>query len=163
MTEKKLSRRDAMKVLGAAIGATALANLPSKWDTPELAQGVLPAHARQSVAGGIAPAPPVVVTSLKCGEDTGFIGPNPRIQNVAAGEIYADILPVAAGVPVSYSYAIVGDATSLLPPSGVWLTDGSGRVNSPAFDVNVGAVPPADMTFTLSSGGFSCTQTLSFV
>ena len=48
MTEKKLSRRDAMKLLGAAIGAAALANLPSKWNTPELAAGVLPAHARQS-------------------------------------------------------------------------------------------------------------------
>ena len=50
MTEKKISRRDAMKILGAAIGAAALANLPSKWDKPELAQGVLPAHAQQSVA-----------------------------------------------------------------------------------------------------------------
>jgi hypothetical protein len=50
MTEKKLSRRDAMKILGAAIGAAALADLPSKWDKPELLSGVLPAHARQSVA-----------------------------------------------------------------------------------------------------------------
>lgn len=50
MTEKKISRRDAMKLLGAAVGAVALANLPSKWNTPELAAGVLPAHARQSGA-----------------------------------------------------------------------------------------------------------------
>ena len=48
MSEKKLSRRDAMKLLGAAVGAAALANLPSKWNTPELAAGVLPAHAQQS-------------------------------------------------------------------------------------------------------------------
>jgi hypothetical protein len=48
MTEKKISRRDAMKLLGAAIGAAALSTLPSKWSTPELAAGVLPAHARQS-------------------------------------------------------------------------------------------------------------------
>jgi hypothetical protein len=48
MTEKKISRRDAMKLLGAAVGAAALSTLPSKWNTPELAAGVLPAHARQS-------------------------------------------------------------------------------------------------------------------
>ena len=47
-TEKKLSRRDAMKVLGAAIGATALAVLPSEWDKPALAASELPKHAQQS-------------------------------------------------------------------------------------------------------------------
>jgi hypothetical protein len=56
MTNKKLSRRDAMKILGAAIGAAALANLPSKWDKPELLSGVLPAHARQSVVTAAQPA-----------------------------------------------------------------------------------------------------------
>ncbi|HSR19794.1 MAG TPA: twin-arginine translocation signal domain-containing protein [Anaerolineales bacterium] len=45
---QRLSRRDALKVLGAAAGATALANLPSKWTTPELTAGVLPAHAQSS-------------------------------------------------------------------------------------------------------------------
>lgn len=49
MTEKKLSRRDALKILGTAVGAAALATLPSKWSKPELLSGVLPAHARQSV------------------------------------------------------------------------------------------------------------------
>ncbi len=48
MSVKKISRRDAMKLLGAAIGGAALSTLPSKWNTPELAAGVLPAHARQS-------------------------------------------------------------------------------------------------------------------
>lgn len=48
--EKKnhLTRRDALKVLGAAAGATALANLPNKWNSPELLSGVLPAHAQTS-------------------------------------------------------------------------------------------------------------------
>src|SRR5688572_21354520 len=45
---KKISRRDAIKLLGAATGATILANLPSKWNTPEIASGVLPAHAQTS-------------------------------------------------------------------------------------------------------------------
>ena len=44
----EISRRDALKLLGAAAGATVLANLPSKWSTPELTAGVLPAHAQTS-------------------------------------------------------------------------------------------------------------------
>lgn len=53
MTEnknKKLSRRDAFKVLGAALGATVLANLPSKWSKPEVVSGVLPVHAQSTTA-----------------------------------------------------------------------------------------------------------------
>jgi len=50
-SQKKLSRRDAIKLLGAAAGATMLANLPSKWSTPELTSGVLPAHAQTSITG----------------------------------------------------------------------------------------------------------------
>ncbi len=49
-TSIKISRRDAIKVLGAAAGASLLANLPSKWSKPELAAGVLPAHAQTSAA-----------------------------------------------------------------------------------------------------------------
>jgi len=46
--QDKLTRRDALKILGAAAGASVLANLPSKWSTPELTSGVLPAHAQTS-------------------------------------------------------------------------------------------------------------------
>jgi hypothetical protein len=45
---KGLSRRDAIKLLGAAAGSTLLANLPSKWTTPRITAGVLPAHAQSS-------------------------------------------------------------------------------------------------------------------
>ena len=45
---KKITRRDAIKLLGAAVGATALANLPSRWSKPELVSGVLPVHAQTS-------------------------------------------------------------------------------------------------------------------
>lgn len=50
MTEqpKKLSRRDAIKLLGAATGASVLASLPSKWTKPEVTAGVLPAQAQTS-------------------------------------------------------------------------------------------------------------------
>jgi hypothetical protein len=59
---KKLSRRDAIKVLGAAAGATLLANLPSKWKTPELASGVLPAHAQTTPTAPPPPVLPIVTT-----------------------------------------------------------------------------------------------------
>lgn len=61
--QRKLSRRDAIKVLGAAAGASVLATLPTKWSKPEITTGVLPAHAQTSacvtltvealIAGGI--------------------------------------------------------------------------------------------------------------
>jgi hypothetical protein len=51
MTEKKISRRDAMKILGAAIGGAALSTLPPQWSKPALAASQLPEHARQSAYG----------------------------------------------------------------------------------------------------------------
>lgn len=66
MTEKslkKLSRRDAIKLLGAAAGATVLANLPSKWSKPELASGVIPAHAQTSEPTPPPPPGPPIVTT----------------------------------------------------------------------------------------------------
>lgn len=53
-SQHKLSRRDAIKVLAAAAGASALANLPSKWTKPELTTGVLPVHAQTSVSHTLA-------------------------------------------------------------------------------------------------------------
>lgn len=47
--EKKISRRDAIKLLGAAIGAAMAANLPGKWSKPEAISGVLPVHAQTSL------------------------------------------------------------------------------------------------------------------
>jgi len=56
--DKKLSRRDAMKVLGAAIGATALTVLPSEWSKPALAASELPEHAQQSQQPQLPPREP---------------------------------------------------------------------------------------------------------
>jgi len=49
--QKKISRREAIKLLGAAAGASLLANIPAKWSKPELTGGVLPAHAQTSCSG----------------------------------------------------------------------------------------------------------------
>jgi hypothetical protein len=49
MSQNKISRRDAIKILGAAIGGAALSTIPPKWSQPVLAASQLPEHARQSV------------------------------------------------------------------------------------------------------------------
>jgi len=50
---KKISRRDAIKLLGAAAGASILANLPSKWSKPSLVSGSLPVHAQSSCINAV--------------------------------------------------------------------------------------------------------------
>lgn len=77
---KKLSRRDAIKLLGVATGATLLANLPSKWSKPELVSGVLPAHAQTSCIAVFyevlsAPGP------LGVARSSNFQGPPPDSTN----------------------------------------------------------------------------------
>lgn len=47
-TRRNLSRRQALKVLTAVTGATALSQLPARWSKPLLQVGVLPAHAQTS-------------------------------------------------------------------------------------------------------------------
>ena len=49
MASNKLSRRDTIKLFGAALGGATLANLPAKWNTPRVISGVLPAHAQTSI------------------------------------------------------------------------------------------------------------------
>ena len=49
MTNKnKLSRREAIKILGTATGASLLANIPAKWSRPEVTGSPLPAFAQTS-------------------------------------------------------------------------------------------------------------------
>jgi hypothetical protein len=116
MTDKKISRRDAMKVLGAAIGAAALANLPSKWDTPELAQGVLPAHARQSN---------VVVRTLVAGADVSnadfchFVTSTVAITLPTAGILLRYVVTTSANVIIE----------APIPPTGTVATDAAGHAS----------------------------------
>ena len=83
MTQKKLSRRDAIKLLGAATGATLLANLPSKWKTPELASGVLPAHAQTSILYSLICDPDGQGVPQDGGPDPFVVAISPNIPNGA--------------------------------------------------------------------------------
>jgi len=55
---KKVSRRQAIKLLTATAGAATMASVPNKWVKPILKAGVLPAHAQTST-----PVPPATSTS----------------------------------------------------------------------------------------------------
>ena len=46
--QNKLSRREAIKILGTATGASLLANIPAKWSRPEVTGSQLPAFAQTS-------------------------------------------------------------------------------------------------------------------
>lgn len=64
MPQNKLSRRDTIKLLGAAIGGAALSTIPPKWSKPALAASQLPEHARQSTVSAGAAACPIVRTAF---------------------------------------------------------------------------------------------------
>ena len=108
---KKISRRDAIKLLGAAAGATVLANLPSKWNTPELASGVLPAHAQTSqlfslvcqldqlnTNDGTPPPSTVVITLAQAGISMTWTVPNPSSGVLTFGALSGTVLTNAAGL-----------------------------------------------------------------
>lgn len=105
-TTRKLSRRDAMKILGAAIGATALATLPPEWSKPKLATGVLPAYARQSVGTRI-------VRSVLRDDFDHSLPPN-ICQPFCS---IATINPAAGNIPLHY--VVTSDIAPILSPVAV--------------------------------------------
>ena len=112
---KRLSRRDAIKLLGAAAGATVLANLPSKWNKPELASGVLPAHAQTSTS---------VFHTLICDADQFF---EPDTDNLSSG---VTINPPDSGIVMRWSIAFQNAAfDGPNVTTGIVVTDGTGRAS----------------------------------
>lgn len=105
----KISRRDAIKILAAVVGAATVANLPPEWSKPDLEVGVLPAHAATS-------------TTLLAGPDTD------------TGDCHSDVIstvvisPVQANISMHYEIVSVGGPTVTIPASstGTELTNASG-------------------------------------
>ena len=94
MTEqkKRLSRREAIKILGTATGASLLANIPSKWSKPELSGGAIPAHAQTSICG-----PDEAILSINFGNVTTSFG--------SAYLVYQSVAPDAeSGTPYRTGY-----------------------------------------------------------
>jgi hypothetical protein len=146
---KKISRRDAIKLLTAVTGATALANIPSRWSKPGLKIGVLPAHAQTSVAplptstqtptptpvvppptSTQTPTPTPVIRTLTCDAD-GTFPANEGVLNLTSG---VTISPIAAGISMRYSVAYrdssLNDRSAWLnapnPATGTTTTNASG-------------------------------------
>ena len=122
-TTKKISRRDAIKLLGAVTGATVLANLPSKWSTPEIAKGVLPAHAQTSST---------LFSFANCSGATGLT------PNGLSNDLFLDaaITPAAAGISLNLALFSNSGVNVLSNPSGNKLTDSFGEVISFLLRIN---------------------------
>lgn len=135
MTQKKISRRDAIKILSAALGGAALSAIPPKWSKPALAASQLPEHARQSVLASIVANP--ITSMLGC-------------QNKSTFDSSAQIFPPRGGVFLRY------EITEAIPPTTI-VTPSPGTIPT----ANDGS---ASVTINASSaGGGAVTVTWSFV
>lgn len=119
----KISRRDALKILTAATGATALANLPAKWSKPGVEVGVLPAHAQTSIGHVLQDPPPA---ELLDSPDACYDGRNVGLTAV--------ISPPTAGILLRYvlTYTVTGPGGSITAPvlpTGTLPTNVSGQAS----------------------------------
>jgi len=115
-TEKKLSRRDAMKLLAAAVGAATVANLPPEWSKPDLEAGVLPAHAQTSIMYG-----------LTCDADSDLDSNVEQLPITVTSGV--TIAPPASGIIMRYTLVLCsagGGINTPAPLSGTATTDASG-------------------------------------
>jgi hypothetical protein len=157
MVEKKLSRRDAVKVLGAALGAVALANLPPEWSKPEIAAGTLPAHAQASTTTSV----------ITCAPDWPLLA---GVYPFTSDWIFmASILPARNGVSLQYQIsATPGRFTQTNPPgaTGTVTTDNSGHASVTVQGTVTGAPCTIQVMFSFldpADGTGSCTQSASFI
>lgn len=150
MTMKKLSRRDAIKLLGAAIGGAALSTIPPKWSKPALAAGELPEHARQSAVTSVV-AGPDLVSGLGCDSSSTF-------------DSTAQITPARGGVLLRYDIVVAtAPATILTPTPGTIATAGDGSVSMTinAFSIGGGSVTVTWSFVNPADGTGSSSQTAS--
>lgn len=152
---KKLSRRDAIKLLGAATGATLLANLPSKWSKPSLASGVLPAHAQTSLA-------------IACGSGLSINTTN----NSGTVNASASIIPASSVSPLIYAIEVVpnqGTASVTSPnplintlPTAGGLATLPVTVQALTF-VGLISAGVVNITWAIPKSGISCIQQINYV
>ena len=141
---KKISRRDAMKILAVVAGASALASVPSKWTKPGLDIGVLPVHAATS------------------GGHTLAAGASDPAANFCFDLISTvTITPPTPGILMHYAISTSGKVSVTSPAAltGAVSTDASGiatlsisvDTSSGAFDA--GAIVTVTWTFENASDG----------
>jgi hypothetical protein len=125
ITSKKLSRRDAIKLLGAATGATLLANLPSKWSKPSLMSGVLPAHAQTSGQISFVSVPNDLIT---CGgPGTNIFYPPQQGLPVIPIVLQTQLSPAQALFPINYQLTVQNISVNV-PLAGAVMSNNLGLV-----------------------------------
>jgi len=147
LKNKKISRRDAIKLLGAAVGASALANLPSKWSKPSFARGVLPVHAQTSV---MLDSIQSCSGAILCPDS--FLGESVSVI----------ILSGTAGISMTYNITTNGN-TLLGPATGTVLTDATGTAILTVFLAQNNPSPTSatlDWSFTNPADGAGTCQTV---
>ncbi len=136
---KRMSRRDAMKILGAAAGASVLAGLPSKWSKPELAAGALPAHAQTTGVSHTLKCAALVITPPP------GPAPSPNPPNLPITS-KVTISPPDPGIDMHYQIAPTGMVT-IDPLNGIVPTDALGQAEV-LFHVAAVGSPPHSVTVT---------------
>ena len=153
-SQKKISRRDAMKFLAAAVGAATVANLPPKWSKPGLEAGVLPAHAQTSI-----------LHDLTCDADSDIIvNVEQSPVTVTSG---VTIAPQTQGILMRYTIvhsSSFGSISSPIPLSGTSPTDTNGRatIDVTYVDFDFGDFFTVTWSFENASDGTgTCQQVFS--
>jgi len=143
---KEISRRDAIKILAAVAGATALVNLPDKWTKPGMEVGVLPAHAQTSLASIVA-GPSLVAGGCRS-----------TVTSTAT------ISPPRLGVVLRYNITVGGGVSVSVPLTDTRTTD-AGGVATLLMDIAFGAGDPVIVTWTFENpadGSGSAAQVFSY-
>lgn len=125
---EKLSRRDALKILIAATGAAALANVPDRWIKPDMNVGVLPAHAQTSTG-------PHTIAAGPSDSDANFC------QLLTST---ATITPPNSGIVLRYTITVTNANLNSPSTPGTMTTDGAGSVSLDIDAVAIGT--PAEVS-----------------
>lgn len=150
----KLSRREALKLIGTISGASFLTKLPSKWNRPLLVGSTLPVHAQTSGYEFI----------LCEGSDT--LSTNPSGPTGGTVTVSADISPAVGGEVVNYEITTSDNNIVIISPAVTDTTNtvfqGSGVARVSLFIEYTNAVYPFSITVQFSIGNALCSQTHSF-
>ena len=95
MSQTGTSRRQFLKIVAAAAGTAVLSSVPSKWETPVVDVGMLPAHAQGLSGNGAIEGTisvPIVVQPIRTN--------SPAAPSVAVGTISPIVIPGVVGTPV---------------------------------------------------------------
>jgi hypothetical protein len=160
--DKKISRRDAIKLLGAVAGASVLANLPSRWSKPEMTSGVLPAHAQTSKFDAINSCNLVVSGG---GTDYAFGYSDVYVLSGQPGismHYKLEIIPTAGTASLGYP-ANEGDVLSVAPPPGQ--AEVSFLIQASTYNINGKSTGTFKITWTFTNpsvGIGSCVQSFNY-